>query len=209
MQRATVFCHSCGSPSAEDAHFCQTCGATVSVRAADVATVQPSAHPILYGGFWIRVVASILDTLLLFAAVFPLRMLLGSVVTAIGFNAEIPTREVLVLRRVVRIAIGILLALAYRAGMESSVFQATLGKMVVGLKVTDLEGRRLSFARAAARYFSKYLSTLCLGLGYVMVAFDEQKRALHDRIAGTRVQYRESRTLTTGGNVHPAAPVPR
>ena len=79
---------------------------------------------------------------------------------------------------------------AYRAGMESSVYQATLGKLAMQLKVTDLSGNRISFDRAIARYFSKYLSTLTLGVGYVMVAFDERKRALHDRIAGTLVQRR-------------------
>jgi uncharacterized RDD family membrane protein YckC len=74
--------------------------------------------------------------------------------------------------------------------MESSDYQATLGKLTVRLKVTDLEGRRLSFARATRRYFSKYLSAISLGVGYLMVAFDSEKQGLHDRVAGTRVQYR-------------------
>ena len=58
------------------------------------------------------------------------------------------------------------------------------------LKVTDLEGRRLTFARACARFFAKWLSLITLGLGYAMAGFDEQKQALHDRVAGTLVLYR-------------------
>lgn len=145
-----------------------------------------------YAGFWIRVVASIIDTLLLFAALFPLRLLVGSVVTLLGMDAYLPLHDVMLARRIARIVTGIVLALAYRAGMESSPYQATLGKMAARLKVIDQEGQRISFARGAARYFSKYLSTLSLGIGYLMVAFDEKKQALHDRIVKTFVVYRDA-----------------
>lgn len=134
--------------------------------------------------------AAMFDFLVGFAAMFPLRILVGSAVTLIGANSQMPTRELFLVGRGTRIAAAILLSWAYRAGMESSVYQATLGKLTVKLKVTDLEGRRLSFARATGRYFSKYLSALSLGVGYLMVAFDSEKQGLHDRIAGTRVQYR-------------------
>lgn len=144
-----------------------------------------------YAGFWIRVGASLLDTFLLLVAIFPLRMLVGSLVTLLGMDAHMPTNGVLLARRIARIAIGFVLAIAYRAGMESSPYQATLGKMAARLKVIDQEGQRISFARATARYFSKYLSTLSLGIGYVMVAFDEKKQALHDRIVGTFVVYKD------------------
>lgn len=92
-----------------------------------------------------------------------------------------------------RIVIALAIGWAYGAGMESSSAQATLGKQAFRLKVTDLEGRRLTFARATARHFAKLLSLFSLGIGYVMAGFDAQKQALHDRVAGTRVlyQYRE------------------
>jgi len=143
-----------------------------------------------YGGFWIRVLASLLDTLLLFAASFPVRMLLGSAVTLLGMDTQIPMHELLLARRLIRIAIGIAMQWAYKAGMESSQLQATVGKLATRLKVTDLEGNRLSFAHATGRYFAKFLSTLTLGIGYLMVGFDRQKQGLHDRIAGTLVTYR-------------------
>jgi uncharacterized RDD family membrane protein YckC len=71
--------------------------------------------------------------------------------------------------------------------MESSAKQGTLGKMAVGIKVTDLQGNRISFGRATGRYFSKILSGLILYIGYMMAGFTEKKQALHDMIAGTLV----------------------
>jgi uncharacterized RDD family membrane protein YckC len=75
----------------------------------------------------------------------------------------------------------------YFSLMESSVWQATLGKKALGLTVTDLEGRRIGFGRATGRYFAKILSSLTLFIGYMMAGFTEKKQALHDIIAGTLV----------------------
>src|SRR5208283_3281564 len=88
---------------------------------------------------------------------------------------------------------GVLFALTigaswlYEALMLSSSYQATLGKMIFGMKVTDLNGNRLSFAHATGRHFAKWLSGMILGIGYIMVAFTERKQGLHDLIAGTVV----------------------
>ena len=150
----------------------------------------PSPLQAHYGGFWIRVLAAIFDTVLLIVAVFPLRLVLGSAITLIGMEAQMPLHQMLVFRRLARIAVGVALAWAYRAGMESSSYQATLGKLAMRLRVTDEQGARISFARASGRYFAKFLFAFALGLGYLMVGFDEQKQGLHDRIAGTLVQYR-------------------
>jgi len=75
----------------------------------------------------------------------------------------------------------------YYAGMESSPWQATLGKRALGIKVTDLQGRRLSFGHALGRWFAAALSYLTLYIGFLMAAVTERKRALHDFIAGTEV----------------------
>ena len=75
----------------------------------------------------------------------------------------------------------------YYAGMESSANQGTLGKMAVGIKVTDLNGERISFARATGRYFSKIISALIIAIGFIMVAFTSKKQGLHDMIAETLV----------------------
>jgi uncharacterized RDD family membrane protein YckC len=64
---------------------------------------------------------------------------------------------------------------------------ATLGKMALGIKVTDMSGNPVSFARASGRYFGKILSGLTLGIGYIIAGFSQQKQALHDILAKTLV----------------------
>ena len=73
------------------------------------------------------------------------------------------------------------------ATLERSRRQATLGKRIVGLKVTDLEGNRISFSRATARFLGTFLCDASCGIGYLMAAFSTRKQALHDMIAGTVV----------------------
>jgi uncharacterized RDD family membrane protein YckC len=75
----------------------------------------------------------------------------------------------------------------YFAYQESSPAQATIGKRALGIKVTDLEGNRISFGRATGRYFAKYLSAITLFIGFLLAAFTARKQALHDMIAGTLV----------------------
>lgn len=72
-------------------------------------------------------------------------------------------------------------------GMESSSGQATLGKKVFHIKVTDTRGHRLSFGKASARFWSKAVSFFILGIGFIITAFTGKKQALHDLIAGTLV----------------------
>ena len=71
----------------------------------------------------------------------------------------------------------------YFAFMESSARQATLGKQALGIIVTDLNGNRIYFGKATARYFGKFISGLILGIGYIMAGFTEKKQALHDMMA--------------------------
>ncbi len=75
----------------------------------------------------------------------------------------------------------------YEAVMESSSYQATLGKMILGMKVSDLYGNRISFARATGRHFAKILSAMILCIGFIMVGLTERKQGLHDLVAGTLV----------------------
>jgi len=94
----------------------------------------------------------------------------------------------------VAIAMGIGLLLywliewLYFAGFESSSWQATPGKKVLNLVVTNLTGTRISFGRATGRYFSKWVSELIpLAIGYILAGITERKQALHDMIASTLV----------------------
>jgi uncharacterized RDD family membrane protein YckC len=83
--------------------------------------------------------------------------------------------------------LALMLSWIYYASMESSTWQATLGKKILGLKVTDLVGNRISFARASGRFFGKILSGMILGIGFLMAGFTARKQALHDILAGCLV----------------------
>ena len=77
------------------------------------------------------------------------------------------------------------LVLLYYAFMESSTYQATLGKIVLGIKVVDQYNQRISLSRSLLRNLSKYLSYFILCIGYIMIIFDDRKQGLHDKIADT------------------------
>ena len=119
-----------------------------------------------YGGFWLRVIAALIDWVLL-------SIVVGALTAPTAFTLTPP--------------VGIVVHWLYEAGMTASNYRATLGKLAVGLKVTDYAGRQLSFARATGRHFAKWLSAAVLLIGYIMVAFTDRKRGLHDLIAGTLV----------------------
>ena len=82
---------------------------------------------------------------------------------------------------------GVLGQWIYFAAFESSNRQATLGKLALGIKVVDLEGNRINFSKASGRFWGKYISTLIVFIGYIMVAFTEKKQGLHDIMAGCLV----------------------
>jgi uncharacterized RDD family membrane protein YckC len=82
---------------------------------------------------------------------------------------------------------GALLSWLYAATMESSPWQATLGKKALGLMVTDIQGQRISFGRATGRHFGKILSGVILGIGFLAIAFTSKKQGWHDDLADTLV----------------------
>lgn len=76
----------------------------------------------------------------------------------------------------------------YYAFMESSAYQGTVGKVVLGIRVIDEPtGGRIGFGKATARYFSKFLSGIILGIGYLMMVWNKKEQTLHDQLAGTLV----------------------
>jgi uncharacterized RDD family membrane protein YckC len=107
-------------------------------------------------------------------------------------------------------SVGIIFTWLYYALMESSSYQGTVGKMVLGIKVTDLNGNRIGFGRATGRHFGKIISGLILCVGYIMVAFTQKRQGLHDIMAGclvvnrvpeTSVSENEKRELVHQDNV--------
>jgi uncharacterized RDD family membrane protein YckC len=103
-----------------------------------------------------------------------------------GPNAVFPA--MLVFSIATFVVVVLVLSWLYFAGMESSEHQGTLGKMALGLVVTDMNGLRISFARASGRFFAKIITGLVpLYIGYIMAGFTEKKQALHDMIASCLV----------------------
>lgn len=137
---------------------------------------------IRYAGFWVRLGAKFIDGLILWGIGF----LVGLSVAMAGESGE--GSEDLGCRILTIIAqIGI--PLIYNA-VSISKHQATPGKMACGLMVIMGDGSPVSGWRAVGRYFAEMVSSLVLCIGYIMIAFDREKRGLHDRICDTRVVYR-------------------
>jgi len=127
-----------------------------------------------YAGFWIRTAAYIIDTIIMYAVAFVVALAIGDLASeAIGT------------------IINLLIGACYFAGMESSTYQATPGKMAVGIKVGDRNGDPMGVLNAIGRYFGKLISALLLCIGFMMVGWDEKKQGIHDKLADTYVFYRK------------------
>jgi uncharacterized RDD family membrane protein YckC len=184
-----VFCNACGAHNAPDARFCQSCGQAMAAIEPLPVTASIAAYAdATYGGFWIRVVAAIIDTIVVEIVVLPISFAMGLGLGVAGSAVRMPGQGVQFVGVVTGMALGVLAVWLYEALMTSSGKQATVGKMALGLRVTDLEGNRIGFGRATARVFAKYLSAMILGIGFLMVAFTGKKQGLHDILAGTLVQ---------------------
>ena len=131
-----------------------------------------------YAGVWRRAVAAIID---LFLLGFLLAIIMVAVIAGITFGeSSEPTAVILTVALNLAIFVAMWL---YFALMESSKLQATLGKMIIGVVVSDLDGNRISFGRATGRYFGKAVSTVILMIGYMMAGWTGRKQALHDIMA--------------------------
>src|SRR5882762_8873530 len=180
-----MFCTRCGAGNPDEARFCGTCG---SAMTAD------GAVPFHYAGFWRRFAARLLD---------------GMVIGCVGFVVAVVPATMMVFGAndaaiaswVLYAILFLLLGWLYNAWMESSAWQATLGKRALGVYVTDAAGKRISFARATGRTLAKLVNGMTLGIGWLMAAFTEQKRGLHDYIAGTLVLRRVPSARMSGAVV--------
>jgi uncharacterized RDD family membrane protein YckC/Tfp pilus assembly major pilin PilA len=179
-----MFCSQCGTANADSNRFCTRCGNPLAQAANDQASPgNPASAPgsagaaqgTVYAGIGSRIGALLIDTLIVTLA--------GVVIGVIVGLLSPPGGAVDGLLSLASIA-G---AWLYTALLESGPRQATVGKMAVGIKVTGLDGNRISFGRATGRYFAEMLSSLSLGIGYVIAAFTQRRQALHDLIAGSLV----------------------
>ncbi len=130
-----------------------------------------------YGGFWLRLLAYIIDVVILGIAQ-------GVIFAAFGESMFEPDPE-----NPFGMAnlVSTVVAIAYFVGFESSNMQGTPGKRALGMIVTDLDGQKITVLRAIGRYFAKILSAIILFIGFIMVAFTDRKQGLHDMICSTLV----------------------
>lgn len=139
-----------------------------------------------YAGFWFRFIAAIVDGILVqiasFIIVLPLAFMLG-----MSMAESAALHEIEAAGSALGFVIGTLLQWLYFTVSESSGWQATLGKKMFGLRVTDADGNKIGFGKANGRYWGKILSALILCIGFLMIAFTQKKQGLHDIIAGTLV----------------------
>jgi uncharacterized RDD family membrane protein YckC len=208
-----MFCSKCGSNLAPGSAFCQVCGTAApassvlhailpegSPAPAAAAPVSPHWLPPAtraFAGFWLRVVAGFIDNMLLGAV-------LGAILVPVfllgGFGAALQSMAthdhqpdpaaIFVFASSIALFAGasLLAGWLYYAYFESSEWQGTVGKKVMNLVVTDLEGNRVSFGRASGRYFARFITNLIpLGIGYILAGITEKKQALHDMIASCLV----------------------
>jgi uncharacterized RDD family membrane protein YckC len=147
-----------------------------------------------YAGFWKRFIAHLIDALLIglveIILFLPMFLLLGLNQFLMEMDGAEPSPGVIAAFVVAAIFGGMTAMICswlYFALMESSATGGTLGKMAIGIMVTDMQGNRVTFWRATGRYFAKYISGFTLGIGYVMAGITQQKQALHDIIAGCLV----------------------
>jgi len=203
MASPGLYCTHCGTLNDAQAAYCLKCGApqpgapafaAVAAGGATAVPVPAAAYPpvpraIGYGGFWIRFVAIIIDAIIVGIAMAPIKF---AIVGPMFMNGDFPYRsghfgwvfpafiaKVAIIERV-----GWWL---YDALLTCSNKQGTVGKMIFGLKVTDMQGQRISFMHATGRHFAKYISFLVACIGFIMAGFTARKQALHDLIAGTVV----------------------
>ena len=208
-----MYCSKCGSEISSATAFCPACGQAVTVLVATGASTSPvtiaqippapmvpasaSYGGLAYAGFWLRFVAFLIDGVvsgfLFLILLIPLFILTGAgaALSRIGSGEDISEQAGAFL------AFGFLFGFfgitvgvrwLYYAFSESSSWQGTLGKKMLNLTVTDMEGQPISFARASGRYFSRFITNLIpLAIGYIMAGFTEKKQAIHDMIASCLV----------------------
>jgi uncharacterized RDD family membrane protein YckC len=150
--------------------MCISCGNALRSVYGMNANLSP------YVGFWKRFGAAFLDGIIVLIVSFIIGISVGiisvflpSLYSELAFNL-----------------LGLVIAVLYYAGFESSSYQGTPGKQIIGIKVTDLEGNRISFGKALVRYVVKVITGIIL-IGYLTIIFSEKKQGLYDMAAGTVV----------------------
>ncbi|MCC6651167.1 MAG: RDD family protein [Candidatus Eisenbacteria bacterium] len=201
-------CQRCGQAAAEGARFCASCGALLDLPPAS-APAEPAGYPAPesapaeaapaaaeqafapagfmpapaaaprpeYAGFWRRLTGMLVDGLLLFFPEAILRVLLG--LPVLSYEDQWGDSRVLLAE-----GTTFLMAVLYCSLLECSGAQGSLGQQLLGIRVTDVQGRRIGFGRAVGRQFGKILSILLCCCGYAFQLWNHKRQTLHDMMSG-------------------------
>jgi uncharacterized RDD family membrane protein YckC len=152
---------------------------TIRRKVSSDSWVDPdnNADEIVYAGLWRRLIAGVIDVFVLYTALI-------AVMATLFMLEDILSKSFFELLEAFIIVILILAMWLYEAVMTSRWRQATFGKMVVGINITDIKGERLTFLRASARFIGKFI---LFGLGFIFQPFTEKRQALYDKIVSTLV----------------------
>jgi uncharacterized RDD family membrane protein YckC len=184
-------CTSCGVRPLNSNKHCQSCGAETKPQQEMCVQCNTllthSAKTERYSGFWLRFFAAFIDGIIITIPMMIIGIILFFVVMGEAMMYGYYDDSEMVGFQAVLYLISFVIGIIYIAGMHSSKWQATIGKRMMGIKVTDLNGNRISFGRALGRFFGTYLSALIMYIGFLMAGFTQKKQALHDMVAGTLV----------------------
>jgi len=162
------------------------CGACKPVFFQRILEGAPVSGQMRYAGFWIRFFAKFIDGILLSAVNMIISIPITAFTMAGAASQQSPNEAMMLLPQVILGVIQMAIAISYSVFFVGR-YGATPGKMAMHIKILRADGSSLTYGRAFGRYFAEMLSAIIFYIGYIMVAFDEEKRALHDRICDTRV----------------------
>jgi len=157
-----------------------------------------------YGGFWLRFVALIIDSIIIgilqWIIILPILGFMGFTMFSAGNVDTSDPESAAGLAGVILAGVGMIwivtfvLSVLYYSFMESSSYQGSVGKIALGLIVTDMNGNKLDFSKAFVRNLCKIISNLSFLIGYIVALFTEKHQALHDILAGTLVLRKDAST---------------
>jgi uncharacterized RDD family membrane protein YckC len=186
-----LYCPKCGAQRAEEAAYCGRCGQQFA-SPVEIVVPRPPPAPLPYADPGRRTAAFILDMLIVLAPIITLSITYGMLSPDVA-EAETLFTDDIVYSEDYSGLIAFIMVLSflgpwlYFAGFESSRRRATPGKMLLGLMVASEEGRPIGFGRATARYFSKYISSSIMFIGFIMAFWSDRRQALHDVFSRTLV----------------------
>ena len=198
-----MFCPKCGKETDASGKFCQWCGADIVIipeKPVSTAEEDDGADIGVYAGLGRRLIAFIVDAILILlfdlVAATVLGLTRGIQNSIYYFVQHVPAEQLTIegtmgaLLASIIASYGVLLIIIpwlYYAGFESSRSQATPGKLLMRIVVTDMCGNKPTFARVTLRHFAKIISIIIIFIGFLMIGLTRKRQGLHDRIAGCLV----------------------